>query len=459
MRALARPAPPFSPWIVAAALLLALPTIYNGFPFIFPDSADYLVFTPQLHRSPFYAPLITAVHLGLTPWPIVALQTLIAAHLLFLVMRTSALGFEPRLYLMLNGLILGFTMLPWIVGQIMPDVFTPVMMLAIYLLGWRFRSLLRLERLYLALLLTGAIAVHVSHLAEAIGLALLILAFLLVQGMPWREIVLRLTVIAAPIVAAALAFFAFFWVIHGIPAVSPAGPVFFMANLIEAGPARAHIAGACPAAGYRLCEVDPLPSTANELLWYSGVVERLGGFEGMRAEASQIVAATLGERPLEVAAVAISNSARQFVTVAPTGEYSRFLGITAISEIIDEKFGGDTLRAYRESRQYTGRLPLTLLTLVVQAGLAVSLALGAAVLVIGVRRRSAELLVPVIYVLACLAGNAALLGTLSGVFGRYQGRVSWLLLVVGALGVAQLVRERRARIGTSGLLKEDPAPV
>lgn len=440
----ASPAPAFSPWIVACALLLALPAIWNGFPFIFADTVDYLIFTPRLHRSPFYAPMIAAVHLNLSPWPIVALQTLVVAHLLFLVMRTSRVGFVPRLYLLLSVLLLTLTMLPWVAGQIMPDVFTPVMMLAIYLIAWRWRALLRIERAYLALLLTGAIAVHVSHLAEAAGLAVLMLVVLAAVRIPWREILARLSLVVAPITLSAAAYLAFFWLIHGIPAISPAGSVFFMANLIESGPARAHLAEACPEAGYRLCEVRPLPVTANDLLWHSGLLEELGGFESMREEASLIVQKTLSERPFDVLESALRNSVRQFATVAPTGEYGPFLGMTTMTEIIGEKFGEDGRLAYLASRQTTERLPIPLLSVLVQAGLALSLALAAPVLVAGIRRRSAELLVPVTYALACLAGNAVLLGTLSGVFGRYQGRLSWLLLVMAVLGIAELLRQRRA---------------
>jgi hypothetical protein len=53
--------------IVAGAISLLVPALINGFPFVFPDSEDYLVFTPHLHRSPFYELFIFFFHLNHFP--------------------------------------------------------------------------------------------------------------------------------------------------------------------------------------------------------------------------------------------------------------------------------------------------------------------------------------------------------------------------------------------------------
>jgi hypothetical protein len=54
--------------IVAGAISLLVPALINGFPFVFPDSQDYLVFTPHLNRSPFYGLFIFFVHLNHFIW-------------------------------------------------------------------------------------------------------------------------------------------------------------------------------------------------------------------------------------------------------------------------------------------------------------------------------------------------------------------------------------------------------
>jgi hypothetical protein len=333
--------PSLSFWIVIVAGLLALPAVLNGFPFVFADSADYLVFTPQLHRSPFYSPLIFAVHLNAWPFGIVLLQTLIVAHLLFLLVRVSLGGRWVGAYLGLGGLLAALTALPWVAGQIMPDVFTPVMMLSIYLVGFHLPKLCRLERGYLVLLLAGAVSVHVSHIPAALGLVLLSGVLLLARRRSLAEVAGRLVLVGAPVGAAAAAFFAYFSVIHGVPALSPSGPVFFMANLIEHGPARSYLEDACPEAGLRICAlVDRLPATANEFLWFTGQLQELGGFSGMREEAAAVVGETIRTRPLEVASLALGNGARQLVTFGLSGAYGPFLR-PHMTELMALKFGPD----------------------------------------------------------------------------------------------------------------------
>jgi hypothetical protein len=38
----------------AGAAFLLLPALINGFPFVSPDTEDYLVLTPLAYRSPYY---------------------------------------------------------------------------------------------------------------------------------------------------------------------------------------------------------------------------------------------------------------------------------------------------------------------------------------------------------------------------------------------------------------------
>ena len=440
-----RQPPRFSLWILTGALLLAGPALINGFPFVFADSGDYLVFTPLLYRSPFYAPFIHAAHWSLWPFGIVALQVLIIAHLLFVMVRTHFERFDARVYLVLIVALTLGTALPFTAGQIMPDVLTPVMMLAIYLLAFQFRALHGLERVYLILLLGASSAGHLSHLPAALGLALLAGVLLLDLRLPLRQIALRLAAILLPVGAAAGAFFAYFAVIHGIPALSPAGQVFFLANLIEHGPARHQLEAACPEAGYELCAVvDRLPATANQFLWFSGLLDELGGFAGLRDEAATVVVDTLRERPLEVLGVGLRNTGDQLLTVDLSGEFGTFRGMTGLTELIGAKFGPAAQAAYTSGLQYRHALPLASLDRLMGLVLAASAAAALAIVGYAWRERCHEILALATYLGACLLGNAMLTGVLSGVFGRYQARVAWLLVLFVVLGAGLLRRHRIA---------------
>jgi hypothetical protein len=88
--------------VLLGALLLSWPAFYNGFPLLYPDSMTYLfdghvvaraVFLHQPSdyygvRSFFYSLGILPFHWNLSPWPIVALQCLLVAWILWLLVRS-----------------------------------------------------------------------------------------------------------------------------------------------------------------------------------------------------------------------------------------------------------------------------------------------------------------------------------------------------------------------------------
>jgi len=63
--------------VLLGGFVLASPAIMNGFPFIFPDSGDYLVFTPHLYRSPYYGLFIFFFHWKQFIWAPVFMQALV----------------------------------------------------------------------------------------------------------------------------------------------------------------------------------------------------------------------------------------------------------------------------------------------------------------------------------------------------------------------------------------------
>src|SRR5271165_624954 len=88
--------------VLLGALFLAWPAFYNGFPLLYPDSVTYLtdgrpvaraLFLHQFAnyygmRSFFYSLGILPFHWYISPWPIVALQCLLIAFVLWLVVRS-----------------------------------------------------------------------------------------------------------------------------------------------------------------------------------------------------------------------------------------------------------------------------------------------------------------------------------------------------------------------------------
>ena len=232
-----------------------IPALVNGFPFVFPDSIDYLIFTPHLYRSPFYGLFIFFFHLNRFIWGPILVQALIASHLLWVLVRIYAGGPSMR-WFALVVLTLGlFSSVPFFVGFIMPDFFTAAMILGFYLLGFQWPALSPRERAYFLLLACVAISVHISHLPQALALAILVVVVHLVLGISLRSSLRQAAPLVVPLVLATCATLLNNVLIHRVFALFPAGQTFVLANMIDQGPARRYLREACPAAGFKLCGV------------------------------------------------------------------------------------------------------------------------------------------------------------------------------------------------------------
>src|SRR5215207_7139345 len=127
-------------WPSAVSLMLLAPALWNGFPFVWADSGGYLARpfegTLELGRSALYGAFLAA-GLGLDFWPAVAAQAAVTAWMLVLTLRTHGLGNAPwRAAAVVLALAL-LTSLPWYVSTLMPDIFVPLAVLALYLLAFR----------------------------------------------------------------------------------------------------------------------------------------------------------------------------------------------------------------------------------------------------------------------------------------------------------------------------------
>ncbi len=420
--------------ILLAGAILAWPAAHNGYPLIFADTGTYLGQAIEGYlgwdRPGFYSLFLHALHWRTSLWPIPLAQGLVVAHLLCLMLRV--LGRQGAVPLLLvSGVLAVGTGLPWAAAQLMPDVLTGVVVLALWLVGFAWDRLRRLERAYLLLLSAGAIVVHLSHLPLALGL------MVLGAGLGWRTGGARGAGLAAfrmaiPPLLAALALVAANTVAFGRPSLSPFGSVFLAARLLEDGPALRTLDQRCPAgAEWRVCALrDRLPMPANHFLWPTEGPLRagLGGGKAWAAEAREIVAETLAREPVAVATAGLLNTVRQFGMLG-TGDGLNPWPAEHGPEPIIEAYFPRELEAYRASRQSRGLLEqdaaafsplhraLAWTGLITLPFLAVAL---------WQRPRSAALC---ILVLAASVGNAAITGALSGANERYQARIAWLFVL------------------------------
>jgi hypothetical protein len=438
-------------WAIGlAAMLLIWPAIWNGYPLVFADTGTYLGQALMGYvgwdRPPFYSLFVHALHWRLSLWPVVIGQGLIVAHLLHLVLRAQRQPGPVPLVLAAAALAM-LTGLPFVTAQIMPDFFTGVVVLCIWLLGFHWRGLGRWERYYLLGLTTLAVVVHQSHIPLAIGLALLS-AVLLGFGRGVGAAMRGLGRMAVPAALALVGLLAVNAMAHRVISVSPFGSVFFATRLIFDGSGRAYLERHCPEIGYRICgSLDHIGREHNFFLWAptGPLYAELGGPKAWTPEARAIILGVLAEDPIGVLAGTARNTLHQLLTIASGDGLEPWRGLPGPEPVIARYFPGEH-HAYLASRQQMGELYTFVHRLTpIHAG---AFCLGLVGLVVLTFRRGwslAEFALAVL-LLAAIVGNAAITGGLSGPADRYQARLLWLspfIALVVLCGPGCGLRQRR----------------
>ena len=431
--------PPIRVAVVTAvgAAGLTVPALRNGFPLIFPDSMDYIVLTPRLYRSPFYQLFVFLTGFKQSIWVPVLVQALVAAWVLAIFLavevRASLLG-----SLMGMALLCLLSSLPVFASFVMPDLFTGVMFVALYLLVFRWRDLSRWQRAALALVALVAATVHLSHLTMAF--ATLVAGTLLLYARDGRRApVAGIVASLAVCLTSAGAVLAYNLAVFGLFSLSPAGSTFFLANLLATGPAREELAQLCPDPRYRLCAYrDRLPADANAILWEDGMVKQLGGFEALRGESDRLVGETLRDRPAEVIVFAVGNTVHAVPAINSADDIVPHRSLAGA--VIAQVYGDGTRQRFAQGLQMRGTFPQATYNRMTWLGLLLALpALVLGIVRLGWRRSSFA-----IFAILAFLGNAAFCATLSGVHDRYQSRVSWLLPLAALALLSEVSRSSRA---------------
>ena len=126
--------------VPAAGALLLWPAMWNGYPIVFADTGTYL--GQAIHRFAgwdrpvFYSLLMLPLHATVTVWPVIVVQAALAGWILWLVCRALLSRVSPVAFVCGAAVLAVATWLPWTVCELMPDVFTPLLVLVVCLLAW-----------------------------------------------------------------------------------------------------------------------------------------------------------------------------------------------------------------------------------------------------------------------------------------------------------------------------------
>jgi hypothetical protein len=442
------------PFLLPLPLLL-WPALLNGYPIVFSDTGTYLSQAIHLYvgwdRPAFYSLFMVALHWTLSTWPVVLAQAFAAVWMLDRV-RQVFFPVLPRAALPLFFLVLALaTGLPWLISRLMPDLFTPLLVLALAILLLVPERLSARQNLVLSLAAVAMTAVHQSNVPLAIGLLVVLMPLRgwLGAAVPLGTVgLLRLA--AIPVLAlAALA--AVNLAAHGKFSPSPFGNVFLLARVIYDGPGMRALERECPRADWRLCgQLGRFPDNSDDFLWLEdSPLNRVGGAKMITAEATAIIIAALRAEPWAEASAVLDNAVQQLRLFSP-GDGLHAWPAT-VTPWIARDFPAFERRGYEDARQNRGALAVPGW---IETADRFSAVFGIAglfgVFLWELFRRSPRARSPRVglcaAVLLAVLGNAVITGGLSGPHDRYQSRVIWLPAAILLLLLADRLAQPGARI-------------
>lgn len=282
-------------WILSGGLILCFWGLYNGYPFVYPDTGTY-AFTGFSGEVPIDRPLTYGLFIKHSSmreslfWVMYA-QGILTSATVFLLLRCFLPAVSPALFI---GIVLGLTACTncsLYVSYIMPDLFTPVFFACTGLL--LLARLTILQRTGIALLGWLALVMHNSHLLEGV-----VLVFLLGIGSfstRFRKIIplQRTLAVAAIVVAGWLGVMSVHYVYSGKFVTQQAAHVFTLARLHEMGLLKPYLDRVCAEGkNYPICACkDSLP---DDFLWSANSpAQKDGGWMAHREEYQAIIGGIL----------------------------------------------------------------------------------------------------------------------------------------------------------------------
>jgi len=430
--------------VVAASVMLSWVALFNQAPLVFSDTIAYIRRETPDFVSVYYGILILPLHQGITLWPMVFVQGAIMGHLLYLVIRCVSDGIIEKFQtlLIIAGLCC-FSSLPWITGEILPDVFAPVVLLGIFLQAFCSNQLTRGERWYIAVLTTVGIAVHLSHIPIAFGLIIFSLA-LQPMFVPAQIAAHRLVVLVLALFIAVGSMLAVNWFQSRLLSLAKNSSIFLLAKWVDEGPALSYLAQSCPTVKYDLCAylADMKGLTHDDLKWSEdSPFRRVGSFDQLEPEARRIIWGTLKAYPLEILGRAMEDAGRQLLRFEAgdglTQEYAKL-----VAPSLGDVFGPVIETSVLQSKQGQGRLPIAEFRLLHIVGLVLGLGFCSWSVIARRRVLPARLVALQVFVAAGIVLNAIVTGALSGPYDRYLARVIWLICFVGLVSLWYVVQIR-----------------
>ena len=426
--------------IALAALIITIPAIINGFPFVFMDTIDYLGGHVRIFCPPAYGAFASTLRKMGNIWLIPAIQGFAVAYVLYYLNKVMWDRVRVVWYIGQIVMLTLFSSLPFVSSLIIADIFTPILFISFFILAYYQDKIDLVTKIILLVIFAFSAMAHVSNIYLGAGLLILMIMVELARG-EFRRHLSGLAFVIGGLMSAVVVLLAVNVTYFKSLSLSPSAPTYMLANLVAQGPAKKYLQEVCPNANYKICKYsNQLPSEVNDFIWRKdGIVMRMGGFQSLNEEAATIVKKTLVKYPKEVATIAINSFAKSFFVHEPAAEIDNSITKENFPNVLEHYFGNGAKQQFLKSAQANGTFPHHLIRTIdyVVYPASLGLLIIAAIWLVP-RYRDNKYLLP-LFTFAFICGNNFLCSVGSGLFDRYQSRVSWLMVLALLQVLAMLI--------------------
>jgi hypothetical protein len=422
--------------VIFSSVLLCYMAFYNGFPLVFSDCGAYILsgfsLNVPLGRPIFYGLFIRHISMLTSLWAVIWVQGIIISLIVFYWFKYLSGNENFRFYYLgYIFLITFFTGASVNVSQLIPDIFTPVVLLCTGLLLFASKMKIR-DVIITTIILIYGIAVHNSHYL-IVGIVLLIIT------LAWTIRIFR-----EQLKSFALSFrrILYIWAVLAFSYLmvctvhyslgagfkfSRTGHIFMMSRLVDMGIADRYLNDNCDKYHFKLCEYrNQFPTL---FLWdvEKSPLYKTGGWlsETNKEEYSAIIRDIMTTpKYLHLYIIKTIESTAKQLFCFETGDTPKQVKDSPSYYAISKHFPV-SLREYTYTKQNYGTLNVNLLNEKQKYLVVFSLFLS--ILFLLLPQFPVKFKWFISFILFGLIANAFICAAVSVVVHRYQSRVIWLL--------------------------------
>jgi hypothetical protein len=435
--------------IVLGALFMMAAAFYNGYPIFFSDSHMYMLaglesYQPMDHPMT-YGYFIKIFSLGnCSLWPVIFIQALMLSWLIFLVVKLVLAGKTLVLKSLITIFFLSFfTGLSWAASQVMPDIFSPIAFLALFLIVYGNER--GIEKVLLYFIFIISIAMHMSHV-----LLFTVIIFLMLLSRKWLVPQLKGKLFTTNIFALLIVTLGAIWPMRYT--LQNSKSIVFMGAMAEQGILQKYLAEYCPTNNYMFCQYkDSIPDNGIRFLFDPrSPFNKLGGWTiEMQKECDDIVYGTLTTPKyigLHIVASVKATCKQLYHFDIDDGNWSFMDSTGAVYSLILKYFKGES-KQYINSRQSEERFAgVEFFKTFFRIVETVSALFILFLLIFRKKLFSGAFKGISIFFLITVVLNDWDLSTFSSVTDRYGCKVAWLIPFLAILAVFKLIQAKKSNV-------------